>query len=384
MSDSAPIAVRPRRRRRVAGTLAVAIWLVIPIVAGGIAISRARQVVAPRQIAVWAPAVAPDPSSSEAGSVALAWAAQPDLLAPAWTGDVEQVLVKAGQELSTGVPLVAVGGIQRIAANTAVPFARPLGAGAQGADVKALNGLLTQLGLPSTAGTDFTGATARGVLALAKRLGAPIDPNVFDPSWIVYLPSPMGRVGTVKLQVAAPAPAHGTLILSLAPSLLAARAYSQTLLSSLAPAGSDASAPSGGDTSPSPTALPATASDIAAGASIVRDGVTLGVVGEHGDLDPPSVAAVLALIEPGQAALAVQFVTPTPSETVQVPSGSLITGPDGATCVERRSTSGSSGSVVPVDVVDSFVGTSVVSGLQIGDEVRVRPKVSRRRQCRSH
>jgi hypothetical protein len=161
--------------------------------------------------------------------VVLSWKEGASIHAPPWSGIVTRVDVLAGEVVATGAVVMAVDGIDRLAAATPSPFYRPLRLDDRGADVEALNRFLLRLGhLEELAdnGLIFSSATADAVEALSEQIGAPSPTDVFDPGWVVWIPDEAFLVDQVLADVGSPAPVPGTPIAAGPPTLVRARVKS--------------------------------------------------------------------------------------------------------------------------------------------------------------
>lgn len=151
----------------------------------------------------------------------LTWTNGPSISSPGWDGIITEVAPISNGQIDSGAKVVRINGAWKIAAATPIPFFRQLSQGAKGQDVAALNAFLESLGLPSKSGDTWSGNTADGVMSLTKLLNVSLGdgPTVFEPNWVMWLPSNPFIVEGSKLQVGQPAPAQGTPILE-APKIL--------------------------------------------------------------------------------------------------------------------------------------------------------------------
>lgn len=135
----------------------------------------------------------------------LTWGKPVSLAAPAWTGVITGLPdPTASHELSTGSQVVQIDGIWRIAARTDRPFHASVSRDSAAADTGALNSLLERLQLEHGNGATWTMATQRGVNTLAKNLGAASEPaTMFDPAWVIWIPSEPLYVESNSLQIGA-------------------------------------------------------------------------------------------------------------------------------------------------------------------------------------
>lgn len=373
-----------RSLRQLVGWLVVLALVAAPAYGAWWVVERARSSVEVVPPPVWVAATSVGESTTEATVVVATWERQPDVVAPAWTGLVQQVLLGPGDLLSNGSPVALVDGIVRIAVQTEVPISRVLERGARGPDVSALNGLLAARGLPASPEDTFGSSTAAGVEELAEQLGAG-DTEVFDPGWVLYLPLPNAVVASVALAVAQPVPDLGASVVAVEPLLLSARAVP----AEAAPepdSGTDplVSAPAGGrPVEPIPLDPALFYQDLPAGTVVEAGEVELGAMGEDGALSPEALGVLAEVIEPGASRLPALLREPSPAGAVTVPSAAVVTDPTGATCVLRRDGPGSAPVSAAVDVLDSFLGVSTVVGIEPGVEVLVNPPARSRQSCRS-
>lgn len=378
---------------RVARTLAVwvgiLVWIATPVLVAAWVIDQARSSVTPPEVAVWVPATDAAGARLEPTLIVPSWVQQPSVLAPAWNGLVQRVLVTPGAQVSTGTPLAVVDGVTHLAADSEVPFSRPLQRGDEGADVAALNLVLAAMGKSASEGDDLGALSAAGIEDLAADIGAGVT-EVFNPAWLVYLPGD-GTIAAVKLRVATPAPSAGTEILTFTPSLKGARAVPDEAI--LPPDGVSGVPGIGGMPSDQGTAESATAPlrvdearayrDLPPGTGIQLGEVQLGEVDSSGILTAESLAAFGAAVPAGAAQVSAQLVQELPAGATTVPAAAVVTGPTGATCVVTRGVSTVDADVMTVEVIESYLGIATVIGLEPAIEVRVEPPAEDRRSCRS-
>jgi hypothetical protein len=111
------------------------------------------------------------------------------LLAPDWTGMVQRVLARVAIPIVSGDVIAEVGGVERIAYHSDVPFSILLQVGDLSRDVRMLNTFLFSRGIDADPDSDqFSSLTQRGVRQFARSIGIPdSDGSAFDPSWLVYM-----------------------------------------------------------------------------------------------------------------------------------------------------------------------------------------------------
>jgi len=74
----------------------------------------------------WVPVAAATDEISRTVDLGLAWRKPDELIAPAWTGTVQQVFVTAGAVVSSGTPVARIDGVDRLAWGSPGVFYRPL------------------------------------------------------------------------------------------------------------------------------------------------------------------------------------------------------------------------------------------------------------------
>ena len=409
-----------RAARRLLGILAVLAWIAVPIVVAGVVTSRSERAVRTEPPAsVW---VAAGPVATEVTRTVVARAERrdrPPLLAPAWSGLVEEVHLRAGEPLRSGDAVAVIDGVTRLAAATERPLGRRLVPGDRGRDVAALNGLLGSLGYEAGTGDHFGGSTRRGVLALRRDLGvpialddlgAPVDADVFDPAWLVFLAEAEVSVASTALQVGAPAPPAGSAVAELTPQVasvtvtLADQTGAAAAGLDGAPGGSgnstgtglpsDAGGTATGDPAPPPTppegggpsSGPQTRTPLATvaeGARLRAAGREIGPIEPDGSLPPETEAAVIRLLGT-DSTTTLQLVEPAPAGARTVVANALFSGPGGAMCLASRTGPAARTDVHLVLPAGGSSGQPLVVGAPSGDlDVQVNPPLAVRRRCRA-
>lgn len=398
--------------KRLLGILAVLTWIGVPLVVAGVLTARSERSVRSEQPAsVWVMAGPVETEVRRTVAARAEWRELPPLLAPAWSGLVEEVGLRVGEPVRSGDTVAVIDGIPRLAAATERPFSRRLVRDDRGQDVADLNAWLASIGHEASDGDLFGAATQRGVFALRQDLnvpsevdefGQPIDLYTFDPAWVVFLGQVEATVSSIGLQVGAPAPPAGSAIAEFTPRLVSVKLElaGQTMSAGPSPdesAGptsttdaSEAGAPGTGgpDLGSAPGSTPSADGGsplltAAEGATLERSGQEIGPVGSDGSLPADTEAAVIWLL--GDAStISLQLVEPAPPGARALPANTLFTGPAGATCVASRATPEAE---TTVHLVRPAGGTStqpLVVGLPEGDmEVQANPPLTVRRKCRS-
>ncbi|MGW9405862.1 hypothetical protein ACWGQ2_18080 [Arthrobacter sp. NPDC055585] len=146
----------------------------------------------------------------------LTWHDGVSIVSTGWQGIITEVAEVPDGAITSGTKVVRIDNSWKVAAATPAPFYRPLTSGGVGPDVAALNDFLASLGFSAGFGPTWSSYTERGVTELAVELGVPLPKNeapTFDPSWTVWIPADPFPVAVSELQVGAPAPAQGTIVL---------------------------------------------------------------------------------------------------------------------------------------------------------------------------
>lgn len=356
----------------------VALWAVAPLIVAGVAVSAIFRTEMFPTSSVW---IGPDPGTGTIDrpvGLQLRWSEPTEVYAPSWLGLVQAVYVEPGETIPSGGVVAKVDGIDRIAYAGNIPFARPLESGDRGEDVRSLNALLRERGLSTRDSDEYTWATARGVAELAKVIGVESsERSRFDPAWIVYLPEPSVVVDTVSLEVGAPAPSAGTVIVSSSRSLVSAGLIDS---SNIPPASSETATE---------------AADAVPGITAAQD-ETLVVGTEELNLDESlqfvdreSVSRVAGLVQPLAAFTRGVLRRPVPPDHFRIPVGAVIMEKNGEMCVLKATTRHRDGEVtgyqpVAVSVTSSGDGAAWVTGdLTAEDLVSASPAVTERSCARS-
>lgn len=362
--------------------LVIAAWIVAPLVAAATIVVRSSDGVRSDPQPVWLPVREAAGVVTKPALLHMSWENQSPVVAPHWSGLVQRIFVAPGDHLASGTPVALVDGVKRIAAATDIPFSRALQSGDVGAEVEALNRLLDQLGLPSTAGDRFAAGTVQGVLELSESvLGGPGSP-IFEPGWLLYLPTADGIIADVTLRVGAPAPPPGTEVVRFQPRLVDAVVGPDRIDQAGNPSVSTPLArPDGREPD---DGLPAGLADLREGAYLVVGGVEIGPLSvPDGQISADGIGALASAVPPGTTSVRATVAIPLPADASQLPAGAVFSGHDGSTCSVVRDSPRSAEAVVEVEILDSYQGISIVTGLVAGQEVEVPPHRTERRRCPS-
>lgn len=136
----------------------------------------------------------------------------PPILAPAWTGVVQEVTAQPGETISHGETFAVIDGVPRIALHTSQPMYRALRSGDSGSDVQQLHLALAQLGFDVDIESSRYGTSTRtAIRELMKRSGAP-QIREFEPAHFIWIPDASVAIRDASLTPGAPAPNAGTVI----------------------------------------------------------------------------------------------------------------------------------------------------------------------------
>lgn len=352
---------RSRTWRTVFVVVAAVIWLVVPLGAAGYLLVKSSQVELPTAHQVWESVQAAPSSLEEQIGVSLSWAEPADIIAPAWSGVVQTIGFKPGQQLVSGATVAKIGGIERIAFTSPEPFIRALSVDDKGADVVQLNQLLASRGFDHGPDDYFNWETRIGVMQLAKSLGAGKNITAFDPAWVVYLASPVS-IEKIDLVVGAPAPSEGTAIATGFPTLSSANLTTFAAAKSLL--ADDKS-----------TAVPPSL-DVSADSKVLLGDQELVLTEDRSAIAADSLPAVEAMVGRGSRATVVKTVSPG-IEGWSVPSVSVYIDSKGASCVLVKT----KGIIRArqVALVSTQDQTAIVTGqLAAGDEIGMDPSLDPR------
>ncbi|HEY0188890.1 MAG TPA: hypothetical protein VGC67_15465 [Cellulomonas sp.] len=161
------------------------------------------------------------PLSSSARTVTVAatahptWADPVEVRAPAWSGVVTAVLVAPGSALTSGTPVVRVSGVEIRYATLDSPLHQPV---CQGDEVlvEQVRSVLATAGLRTSSSRQLSAVDVTAVRAYASAIGVPDARSVtcFDPAWVLVGSAPVDTVAEVDLQVGAPVPAQGEVVVT--------------------------------------------------------------------------------------------------------------------------------------------------------------------------
>jgi len=356
--------------------LVLLVAIVAPLVAAGAIVVSARTDIVAELPPTWVKTEDAEGGIEVPAALVLDFSEQQPAPAPAWTGVVEEVLVVPGDHVATGTPVARLGGALRLASSVGTPIGRVLQRGDAGRDVASLNQTLGALGLPASPGEVFGARTELGVRRLSRQLTG-VETSAFDPGWVVFLPDGGGVVGQVNLRVGQPAPASGSPVFGLEPELKGARAVSPDDIPE-GPVGSAGAA--GISTGREEVSVESVESTLVvpAGAAFVVDGEEMPLL-EGGRLAPEFFRAASTVARGGTVISGV-VRRPIPPGTARIPTGAVFSSSTGTTCARIRD--GRRVDTVRVELVDSYLGSTLAAGLPPNVEVEVSPPVEVRRKCR--
>lgn len=289
--------------------------------------------------------------------IGLQWGSDSAVVAPSWSGVVQEVLVSPSSVLEDGTPIARIDGVIRSAAITPWPFSRVLTSGDSGEDVRQLQQFLNARGAAIPETTVIDSMTLSALSAWAESIGVSNASGVqhFDPSWVVYLPRPSSVIST-DLLVGAPAPPAGTTVVSIVPELLDA----VLLDSSTSERPGDASNTQ--PVTPTATALPSE--------ELVYSDVRIELDEDFQRVSDAGLAALSSLLTAPSAQIAALLTQPSSADYWRIPAPAVITAVGSAACVFRSE--GAAQTPVAVEVVASTGGAVIIDGpLKASDDLLV-------------
>ncbi|GEC75526.1 hypothetical protein [Microbacterium maritypicum] len=196
----------------------LAAWITAPVVLFAVLTTQVLTAADIEQKPIYVAAMKAEGSLNRPISLSVRWSAPLEVVAPAWNGLVQQVLVKPGDVLKDGTPVVTVSGVKILAAVMEYPLARPLSSGDVGPSVRMLSAYLNARGQDAGPGDRFDDRMLAAVRGYAAEIGVEHSNEVtaFDPGWVLYVASER-TVTEVELTVATPVPNQGTTVMRLAP-----------------------------------------------------------------------------------------------------------------------------------------------------------------------
>lgn len=373
-------------------TLLVLVWVAVPAAAIYWLSDRAVDVAIvdaqPAEVAVQPNTTA----VSTPRGVVIQRVAAPVVFAPAWSGTVTEVLVSPGAVVTQGTPVMAIDGVTRLGYHSSAPFHRELAEGSVGADVLALNLMLSELGFTAGGSTTFSGYTKAGVRQLSVHLGH-ARTEVFDPSWIVWIPQTSLTVATINVTVSAPAPTSGTRIVTgRAPIQSAFLVESPDGVPGAAPSpdqagtdpadevvdpgeqSADGDAPEPAPSMPDLVDLAVTAPE---GATIFIGATEIPLADDRSQVAPDGLAMLEALATKNETSLAVLQQQEPAAGQWSVPPAAVFSTAQGELCLIR--VRDGSQHPIPVVVVGGDYTRSVITGdLTAGDRTVTSPRAAER------
>jgi len=367
------LTIRWRPARGVVFVLGALLWVAIPVVVLVAAQRRSAKLEIDTPTTTWTEVVRSTEPVRQDLTLGVWWRDPEAVYAPAMTGAVEQVRLRAGDPLADLDRPLVVGGVERVAVNSPAPFFRPLVNGDTGRDVGWLNDLLSRLNLEASSGESFTNATQRGVQAFAQSIGAGAQPT-FDPAWVLFIPSERFIAASVSLGVGQPAPPAGT------PIIIGARRIDRATTNAFAGSSASSSAgPSDSGVASSASSLHLTPVSVPADAEVAVAGTKLRLDPSRQAVDPADLPTLESLVVPLAPQVAAVTLAPPVAGSWRVPVAATFEGPDGRTCVLRRRSSTMEATAVELRSVRD--GAAVVSGsLAPGDHVAL-PAPPTQRRC---
>jgi hypothetical protein len=326
------------------------LWIAAPIaLVGTLTVASAGLRVVETDQPSWVQASSVGTSVSRQVRLSVEWSKPVSAVAPAWSGLVRSVMVSPNSTVNSGDAVARIDGTTRLAWHSPEPFYRALRLGDSGDDVAALQALLQSRGLPSDTSGKFGAATSRGVSALAKDLGAPSNGAIFQPEWLVYLPTPSLEVQEVALSVGTLAPSAGVPVFVGEPVILSARLVS------------DPSLEASGERH-AVVALPD--ETLRVGKQVIE------LSEDRTSVSPDGLLVMSALLRADDEMVVGTLDRTLIADAVEVPAAAVHTDSIGSTCVRVRRDEVQS--TIAVEVIAGSGGRAAVVGdLQPGDYVGV-------------
>ncbi|TFD00502.1 efflux RND transporter periplasmic adaptor subunit [Cryobacterium sinapicolor] len=351
---------------------ALLVWVLLPV--GGftyLSLQETKASIAPVR-RVWSPIDVNDLPLRADAQLAIVRSDAYEIVAPNWSGLVQEVRLEAGAVLRSGQVVVVIDGISRLAIASGRPFSRTLVEEDIGDDVARLNAVLRDRGLDAGNSDVFTRRTLSGVRALADSIGAanPDDVSGFDPTWFIFLQSDV-PISEISLRVGSPAPAAGEVIATGKPLITSARLQERPdagFETAITPEDSDGAASQSGD-------------DKTAGAGEVLyvGSQPLELTEDRGFVAPSDLAALESLTEPDSTVVRASLETQPKAGTWLIPSAAIFAEESGNLCTLVKMRGGKT-SGEEVTVLGTTKGLTVVSGTLVeGQQVLISPAKEDRR-----
>ena len=273
-------------------------------------------------------------------------------------GVVTGAAVQPGDQVSQGSVLYTVNLHPVVVAQGEVPAFRAIGLDAQGADVAQLQGMLQSLGLYNGAVDGKAGSgTVQAIKAWQKSLGVP-QTGTAELGDVIFVPSLPTRVSLDSKVIARGKSVSGgeevLLGLPSAPTFVLPVTEAQA---GMIPTGTQVQV-----TSPDGSIWDAVSTDQVADAETQT--ITVGLAGPDGGVICGDSCGLVPVT--GEAMLSSVIVTVPTAGGLVVPSAALVTDAGGEVAVVDEA-----GARLPVTVVTSARGMSVVEGVEGGTRVRV-------------
>lgn len=361
--------------------LGLALWVVLPV---GLFLMVAREggqtrITEPAQ--TWVPVEQTTSEVARNVGVLMKWESPGVMVAPEWNGIVQRVSTGPGEPLASGNTVATIGGIDRLAIHTPVPFSRQLTQGDTGGEVQQLNQMLADRGLPHSDGESYTAETATGVARFAASLGVPAQERTsFNPAWVVYLPAASTVLDSVELTVAAPAPAAGTVIGTPRAQLVAAEISTPEAAEAVE---REATTEDQGQVNSSSTSSSVRGEPVEAapGERLLVGSTELAIGRPRHTVADEALDALQAQVVPGSPSTTGRLMRPAGLDEFVVPAAAIFAGDGGRLCVLASPAGDDDAAAVPVSTVGSEDGRTVVTGDLSRDQQVLLAVPGQLRQC---
>lgn len=275
-------------------------------------------------------------------NASLEWGPALEVFAPDWSGVVTDIYRSEGETVTSGEAVLSINGVDRLAFASGQPFWRPLRRGDIGADVNELQQLLVGRGYDVQPDGEFGATTQEAVKLLEASLGILKPGGVFDPGWVLWLPSEAFEISSIETSVGSPAPSAGSAVLAGPQPLLDVEFQD------------DQDVPL----------------DLSGTWTLASGGLEYSIV--DGSLDADSLTRLRRATGSEVLSISGRVTSQNPVEVIEVPASAVMSSADGELCVWVPGPDGYMARAVELEgggVAQVFV----VSGLSAGDEVLANP-----------
>lgn len=275
-------------------------------------------------------------------NASLEWGRPLEVFAPNWSGVVTDIYRAAGETVTSGESVLSINGVDRLAFASNQPLWRPLRRGDTGADVDELQRLLVAKGYDVQPDGEFGATTQEAVKLLEASLGISKPSGVFDPGWVLWLPSETFQISSIAISVGSPAPSAGSVVLAGPPPLLHVEFQD------------DQDVPL----------------DLSGPWVFTSAGLEYSIL--DGSLEPDSLTRLQGATGSEVLSISGRVISQTPIEVIGVPATAVMSSADGDLCVWVPGPDGYLPRSVELEG-GAVAQVFVLSGLSAGDQVLANP-----------